>query len=550
MGGAAVAASGSALPAVEPGATKPYEGDEEQERADKPIITLSGDPDADIAAFWRVLIEANDPPTVFTYGDNTLFKVQELTKRAEGLGADRLRLRLIRKATWVKKMGKMKFPVSVKPDTDLLKMMLVDDDTLARRMPRLKAIVRAPVFSSDGRLVQEPGYDAESGIYLALADGLAVPPVSPEPSQDEVDRARGLLLDDVLVDFPFTGQADRAATIALALLPFARDFIDGPTPLHVISAAKPGTGKSLLLEAVTTIALGRGVGSMTEADNEEETRKRITAKLLEEPTYVVFENLNKMLRGGAIAQALTGRTWEDRILHVSKIVSLQIRCCWVAVANNPTFSPEVGDRMVTCRMVSNLERPRDRDPKGLTHPNLTAWVRENRGELVWACLTIVQNWVARGRRPGSAVLGSFQTWAETMSGILEAAGVGGLLDNRQAMLMFSDPVGDSRKAFIQMWYADFKTETKRPSELVGMADAAGLPVDAGKVNKDGSMAQSERSRMGAILKDLVDQVFTTDDGAEVTVAPGDPRRDRNGARWRLGVVKAAPEQDEYMTGGR
>ncbi len=507
-------------------------------------VDLSGDPYEDMKTMWRELVEANEPPVVFLYGD----MLSKMNKDAAvvGMDVDRFRGRLVSLARFVKqtKSG----PKPVKPEVDLLKMMLVSDENLAR-MPQLRRIVRTPVFSEDGRLIQRPGHDAESGVYLELADGLVVPPVSEVPTQDEVDRARSLLLDDVFVDFPFTSKADKAAVVALTLLPFARDLIDGATPLHVIAAAKPGTGKSLLLEAVTTIAIGRGVGSMTEADDEDETRKRITSQLLAEPTYVVFENLNKMMRGGAVAQAITGTTWQDRILGLSKIVNLPVRCCWIAVANNPAFSPEVADRIVTCRMVSPLERPRNRDLKDVKHKYLAPWVRENRGPLVWSCLTLVQNWIARGRRKGSADLGSFQTWAETMSGILEAAGVPGLLDNRQMMLERADPVGDSRKAFVVAWYADFKLETKYPRDLVALADLAGCPVDASKTNKDGSLAQSERSRIGTILNQLVDQVFVMPDGVSVTVAPGDPPRDRNGARYRLLVVGPQDDADEYL-GGR
>jgi hypothetical protein len=490
---------------------------------------------------WRVLFEMNDPPTVFLYGD-TLFKMKR-DATVTALDQDRLRERLIALVRWEDKKGN-----PTRPDIQLLRMMLVSDDHIAR-LPRLKQIARTPVFAAAGRLVQEPGYDAGSGIYLAPAAGLPGPRVSTEPSSAEVERARGLLLDDVLKDFPFTSQADRATAVALILLPFARDMIDGATPLHLIEAPTPGTGKSLMLEAITTIALGRGAGSMTEADKEEETRKRITAKLLEEPTYVVFENLTRMLRGGAIAQALTASTWEDRLLGVNKIVSLPVRCCWIAVANNPSFSDEVADRIVTCRIVSKEQRPRDRDPKQFKYPDLARWIRAQRGELVWSCLTLVQHWIARGRKPGRAVLGSFQAWAETMSGILEAAGIDGLLENRKTMLERSDPIGDSRKAFVEMWYSDYKTEPGvRAQALIAAASAAGCPVDSGKTNKDGSIAKSEQTRMGTILKGLVDQVYTMPDGVSVTVAQGDPPRDMNGARWRLVIVKGEP--DEYLSGSR
>src|SRR5262249_46657918 len=162
------------------------------------------------------------------------------------------------------------------------------------------------------------------------------PPVAEVPTPEDVTRAVALLYE-MVQDFPFQTQADRATLMALLLLPFARNLIKGATPLHLIEAAKPGTGKSLLLEGISLVALGKPAHSMTEADDEEETRKRVTAKLLMEPSFVVFENLNKMLRGGAIAQALTCDTWEDRILGKNEIASIPVRCAWVAVANNPGF---------------------------------------------------------------------------------------------------------------------------------------------------------------------------------------------------------------------
>ncbi len=103
------------------------------------------------------------------------------------------------------------------------------------------------------------------------------------------------------------------------------------------------------------------------------------------------------------------------------------------------------------------------------------------------------------------------------------------------MLERTDPVGDSRRAFVEMWYSDHQTAPGvRAQDLIAAAAAAGCPVDSGKTNKDGTIAKSEQTRMGTILKALVDQVYTMPNGVSVSEAPGDPPRDKNGSRWRLG----------------
>jgi putative DNA primase/helicase len=74
-----------------------------------------------------------------------------------------------------------------------------------------------------------------------------------------------------------------------------------------------------------------------------------------------------------------------------------------------------------------LERPYLRG--GFKHP-LPSWAIEHRAELVWAALIMIQNWIACGRLPGRATLGSFEDWACSMGGILEAAGIPGFLANQ------------------------------------------------------------------------------------------------------------------------
>jgi len=54
--------------------------------------------------------------------------------------------------------------------------------------------------------------------------------------REQVARARALLVDELLVDFPFVKESDRAHAVAAILLPFLRRMIGGLAPIHLIEA--------------------------------------------------------------------------------------------------------------------------------------------------------------------------------------------------------------------------------------------------------------------------------------------------------------------------
>jgi len=78
------------------------------------------------------------------------------------------------------------------------------------------------------------------------------------PTLDDVVWARNLLFEELFRDFPFEGESDRAHAVALALLPFVRRMIDGPTPSHAVNAPPrgEGTGKGLLIQVACAPGLG------------------------------------------------------------------------------------------------------------------------------------------------------------------------------------------------------------------------------------------------------------------------------------------------------
>ena len=116
------------------------------------------------------------------------------------------------------------------------------------------------------------------------------------------------------------------------------------------------------------ILTGAGASVMTEGRDDDEWRKRVTAKLRQVPTILLIDNLRLKLDSSAVAAALTAPFWEDRILGQSEMARLPIRCLWIATGNNPEFSNEMARRLVRIRLDANVERPWQR--YGFRHPDL------------------------------------------------------------------------------------------------------------------------------------------------------------------------------------
>jgi hypothetical protein len=257
-------------------------------------------------------------------------------------------------------------------------------------------------------------------------------------------------VNQLLGDFPFVSDAEVAHAVAMLLQPFVRDMISGPTPLYLVEAPTPGTGKGLLVQACCWPAAGAPIPPLTEGRDEDEWRKRITAKLRESPMALLIDNLRLRLDSAAVASALTLPLWSDRILGVSHIQTMPNRCIWVATGNNPALSSEMVRRSVRIRLDAEVERPEDRGE--FRHPDLLRWAAANRGRLIHAALTLASAWVAAGQPPGEQTLGSYESWAAVMGGLLEVVGVTGFLGNLDDLRSGARDDGEEFGAFLLGWY--------------------------------------------------------------------------------------------------
>lgn len=327
--------------------------------------------------------------------------------------------------------------------------------------PPLAGVVTSPVFSRDGALHDQPGYNPATRLYYT--GGVTVGDTTPTTAN--IERAKDLILNNLLIDFPFKDDASRAHAVAYLLLPFVRDMIDGPTPVHDVDSPTAGTGKGKLLNACAYTFLGHDVPTQPAVEDDNEWRKIITTRLMSGDTHLIIDNVNHELNSGSLASAFTQPVWTDRTLGANREVKIPIRTIWGITANNIRMSQELARRSLWIRLDANVEKPWERTE--FKHTNLMGWARANRNHLVTAALTFIRAWIDRGMPLyDKRTKGSYESWAGVMGGILEAVGIPGFLENENELYERVVSKNDLLIDFVKAWWeVQRNRETARRAEL-------------------------------------------------------------------------------------
>jgi hypothetical protein len=439
----------------------------------------------------NVIADANDPPELFRRMGRLTRIARDDDGRpyASGYAHWGLMDWLAGKASW-KRPNKNEVLVDCYPPAAPVRAVLEQAD--GTDAPVLEQVVSMPFFAADGTLVNEPGYSAAGRVWHEPVPGLLIPPVPKHPSDMDLARAKRLLLKDMLGDFPFETAADQAHALSLTLQPFVRPMIAGPTPLYLSDAPSPGTGKGLMVKAALFCSQGSLAAFTPLPAEEAEMRKELTSCFRAGYPVIVFDNVTGIIRSGVLSQAIAEPVWRQRLLGVNEDVTARIRNTWVMTGNNIQLCKDLNRRHVRIRLNASTatkakwaERPWLRE--GFQHPDLLGWVRDNHAELAWACLTIIQAWVAAGRpawkpeRPPAVdgqeqpampkPIGGFEEWCSVMGGIVGHAGVPGFL---WYLTDAYDETGEDDQTlhtFVQEWWDKYQDSPRMTGELTLLSSA-------------------------------------------------------------------------------
>lgn len=390
--------------------------------------------------------------------------------------------------------------IDTSPVKDVARDMLAYPD---ERLPPLDSVATTPLFGASGDLVTKQGYHRTERLWFQPEDDLGDIDVPESPTPHDIEEARSLLTDELLVDFPFVDTSDLAHVLAAMILPFVRRMIGGCTPIHLVEAPMVGSGKGLLCNLIYLVATGSVSDGRTLASQDDEARKMLTAELSRGRPIILLDNTDerKKLDCPSLASVVTAETWTDRLLGKTAMLTLPNRALWLVTGNNPALSMEIARRCVRIRIDPRVDRPWQRS--GFKHPELVEWAKENRSRLVRAVLVFVRAWVAAGRPMFHKRLGSFERWSGVIGGILDVAGIRGFMGSLEDLYENADAEGQVWREFTSEWWDKFGAAPMKVADLNDFCESRNLMISA----RGESTYRSQEIRLGFALSRARDRVF-------------------------------------------
>jgi len=414
------------------------------------------------------LVSGNHPPSVFVRGGRLVrVRLDENNQPIiDDIGEAEVRVLLAQRANFVRSVkdreaGGFRLS-SVSPPIDLTRYVAALGEW---ELPPLEAVTESPVLRADGSILSRVGYDAATKLYYHRSPELSAPDIPDTPDRRDALAAFTQALEPI-AEFPFADGASKANAMAAMLTPVVRMAVEGSVPIVLLDAPQMGSGKSLLAAVVTIVATGRDE-MMPAPSKEEEWQKVITSCLLRGTTVNVIDNIEQPVQSAALAAVVTSNRWTDRILGRSEMVTLRNHTTWLVTGNNIRLRADLPRRCFWIRLDAKMSRPYER--ADFRHGDLKSWVREHRGELLAALLTMARAWYVAGCPPPQKVpasLGSFEQWTRTVGGILEYAGVQGFLGNQQMLYEQADEETPQWETFLQTWHEHYGAEPMSASQLI------------------------------------------------------------------------------------
>ncbi|MGA7869389.1 MAG: bifunctional DNA primase/polymerase [Candidatus Binatus sp.] len=333
------------------------------------------------------------------------------------------------------------------------------------KLPVLTGVIEAPTIMPDGRMIESPGYDLASGLFLYSRENWL--PVPEQATHADAESALALLTAPI-AEFPFVSAADRSVIVSGILTGLVRRQL-AAAPIIGLDAPTPGSGKSLLADCIAIILTGRVVASMPLGGNSEELRKRLTSILLAGDLVANIDNITRAMRSDALAMIVTQPVFADRLLGKNERPQLPTNLLWLCTANNLVFAGDLASRAIVCRIDPRCEKPEERN---FVIADLRAHVRRERPRLVQAALTILKAYSRAGMPDqGLRPYGRFEEWSDWVrSALVWASGADPVATRERISLL--DPDRQSTTAVLRAWADLFADRMLLLREVVGCAESA------------------------------------------------------------------------------
>lgn len=404
-----------------------------------------------------------------------------------------------------------------------------------KALRRIQGISRVPTMRPDGSINLERGYDPLTEMWNSPE--VEVPEVPAVPTTEDCTTAYNYMI--AMIDqFPFDGHGSRDACLSLIIDAVARPLYRGPRPLYSFEAEPlgQGTGKTLLVQAISNVVCGRNAITPWPEDPKE-LPKLITSTLLQGSPFVIFDNVEETVRAKDLAALTTSRSWTSRLLGTNKAQCFPNNTVWALTHNGATFSRDIARRVCAIKLEAKTSNAFTRT--NFRIPNLLDYALENRGRILWAALVLTRSWFQAGRPADpNLVVGSFEGWCSVVGGILRNAHFMDLHKSFAASRA-KDVDGDEHTQFVVAWAHKWGGHPVNPTTLATLCDEIGVYE---KVTNSSSAVWRGR-HLSNIVTRLVGHDFG---GYRVTFGP----RQHNSPTFQLTLAPAQTVVDMSASGHR
>lgn len=367
--------------------------------------------------------------------------------------------------------------------------------------PALRGIVTAPTLRASGEVLDQPGYDHETGLHLIHREKW--PRVGDRPTLDRARVAMDFLFE-AIADFPFSAPFGRSAAISAILTIAARVAIPEPVPLFVIGARDAATGKTLLANVISTIGTGSVAPTITPWDNPEEGRKTMLALAIAGDPVGLIDNYptTRGLGDEALDAALTSGIVRGRVLGETRMINVPWETVLFVTGNNISFAGDTASRSISIDMDAQVENPEERT--GFKHDPILPWVQKERKKLVIAALTVLRAYHFAGRPSQGLSRMRFNAWSDLVRSAIVWTGQTDPCEGRKEIREQGDPTREALCTLLRRWYetwggawksvADIRIAMKeaRSPELLDLDEAF---KDLVKTEKDGQVSARSLGKM-------------------------------------------------------
>jgi hypothetical protein len=283
-------------------------------------------------------------------------------------------------------------------------------------LPRIEGITSLPPINNAFEPLQaHKGFCEAQACFYAPVKHFNASSLLNIPSSIKEAKASALRLLDLFCDFPFAQESYRLMALATLFTAGFRKKIDAPAPLFLVSANSKATGKTTFIQTALAGVYGiKHPSIIIPPEKTEELEKRLDGLLLSGEDYIVIDNITNSLGTGGLDAMLTSTVYKTRRLGSSEMTSVKIKTFFAGTANNAVLKADTDRRVITVRLVSDLDNPAERSD--FKHKDIVSYASQHTSSIWRDMLTIQKSYQEHADLDALSIelssMGSFTEWAD------------------------------------------------------------------------------------------------------------------------------------------